>query len=203
MEIDLADKLAEKLGYANTEYVTVDPSNRETKLENDEVDCVIACYSVTDERRQIVDFSPVYYTDHVEILAMNSTLFTQASDLVGRTVGYMGSTDALDKLQKEMIGEGLITAEDTKGTVFKAYENYQSMFVDMEIGDVDALVMDGSIADDYVREDSSIITFKKPVTDEEYAVATKKGSTLSDKVSTAMTALLNDGTMDALIAKWQ
>lgn len=50
MEIDLANEMANRLGYSNVELVTVLPDNRKEMLLNGEVDCLVACYSKTDTR---------------------------------------------------------------------------------------------------------------------------------------------------------
>jgi len=202
LEIDLARDLAKKLGYADVAFTTVDPTNREEKLENNEVDCIVACYSVTDERSRVVDFSPVYFQDHVKVLTMKSTLFTKVSDIVGMNIAYVTGTNARDKLVAKMEADGLITADDMKGTVFTEYSTYQDVFGYLTIGVVDAAVADGSIATDYLASGYDIIALDENISDENYAVATQKGSTLSSRMADAVNALLEDGTVTALIEKW-
>ena len=73
MEIDLANEMANRLGYSNVELVTVLPDNRKKMLLNGEVDCLVACYSKTDTRLENFDFFPVYYTDATPVMVENSS----------------------------------------------------------------------------------------------------------------------------------
>lgn len=58
MEIDLAQMLAEDLGYADVAYVNVDSTTRETMIDSGELDLVIATYSITNDRKERYDFPP-------------------------------------------------------------------------------------------------------------------------------------------------
>ena len=68
MEIDLARLLAEDLGYAEAEFVTVKPDTRKDMLLNGDVDCLIAAYSISETRLENFDFSPAYYSDYTRIM---------------------------------------------------------------------------------------------------------------------------------------
>ena len=86
LEIDLARELASRLGYADVEFVTVEPDTRKDMLLAGEVDCLVACYSITDTRTENFDFSPAYYHDRAVIMVENSSLITDASDLENKTL---------------------------------------------------------------------------------------------------------------------
>ncbi|MCD8200518.1 MAG: transporter substrate-binding domain-containing protein, partial [Clostridia bacterium] len=68
MEVDLAKKIATELLYAGVDFTTVTSADRIQKLDDGDVDFVIATFSITDERREQVNFSSPYYTDYVQIL---------------------------------------------------------------------------------------------------------------------------------------
>ena len=57
MEIELAALLAEALGYDDVEYTTVTAATRGQMLDNDELDCVIATFTIKEERKLSWDFS--------------------------------------------------------------------------------------------------------------------------------------------------
>ena len=65
---------------------------------------------------------------------------------------------------------------------------------------MDAVCMDGCIARAYMEDDREILEDK--IGQEEYAVATQKGSELSGQVAEAVSQMLADGTIDGLIEKW-
>ena len=72
LEIDIAEEMARRMGYADVEFVTVTPDTRKDMLMNGEVDCLAACYSISDTRLENFDFSPAYYTDDAVIMVENS-----------------------------------------------------------------------------------------------------------------------------------
>ena len=57
MEIDLGEKLAEALGYDEVEYTAVTAATRGQMLDNDELDCVIATFTIKPDRKESWDFS--------------------------------------------------------------------------------------------------------------------------------------------------
>ena len=95
MEIDLANMIAEALGYDEVEFTTVTAATRGELLDAGEIDCVLATFTITDARKETWDFSTAYYTDAVTALVEDSSGITCLADLVGKTVGVSsGSTSA-------------------------------------------------------------------------------------------------------------
>lgn len=200
MEIDLASRLAERLGYNGVEFTTADPENRKELLLNGQVDCLIACYSVEETRLENFDFSPAYYTDHSCIMVEKSSLIKSMAELVGKKTGVLDGANTAPKLSGKMIGAGLFTAEDTKGSSLEKMESYAALSQALEEGTVDAVCMDGCIARAYMEDDREILDEK--IGEEDYAVATQKDSELSKKVAEEVQKMLDDGTVDELIDKW-
>ncbi len=200
LEIDLAAELADSLGYKSVEYITVEPDDRKEVLLSGEVDCLIAAYSVEASRLENFDFSPAYYVDHSVIMVEKSSLITEISQLVGKKTGVLNGANTGAKLSEKMIELGLITEEDTKGSSLEKMESYEALSTALEEGDVDAVCMDGCIARAYMEDDREILD--EQIGEEQYAVATQKDSALSEKVSAAIQKMLDDGTIDRLIEKW-
>ena len=69
------------------------------------------------------------------------------------------------------------------------------------MGTVDAMVLDGAIAHTYMDDKRTIIEGIE-VAEQSYGIATQKGSDLSDSVSAALQDMLDDGTIAALVDKW-
>ena len=86
MEIDLANLIAEHLG-VDVEFTTVTAATRGELLDSGDIDCVLATFTITDERKQTWDFTTPYYTDAVTVLVEDSSGITSLADLVGKTVG--------------------------------------------------------------------------------------------------------------------
>lgn len=209
MEIDLAQALAKELGYSDLEYVKVTPENRKETLMNGDVDCLIAAYSITDTRLENFGFSPAYYKDDTAIMVENSSMFQSVKDLKDKTVGILGGTNAGPLLAIKLYEIGLIgeevIADNDEITEYDhirilKLNSYEEVSRALEEGSIDAACMDGVIAQAYVNEDRGFLELS--IAEQEYGVATQKDSELSEPVSEAVQKFLDDGTIEALIDKW-
>lgn len=209
MEIDLAEQLADRLGYKNVEFVTVQPDNRKEKLMNGEVDCLAAAYSISDERLEIFDFSAPYYTDSIKIMVEKSTLFDHMDDLKGKKIGVLAGANTAFEFAAKMNELGLIPdfnreafeAETFDGGIsFWTAGHYSELDKALEEGTVDAVCADGCIIQAYMNDDRSYL--EETFSEQQYGVATQKGSKLSGPVAEAVQDMLDDKTMETLIDKW-
>lgn len=193
MEIDLARKLAEELNYSDVEFVSVTPQTREQALENGEVDCVIATFSITEERKEKVSFSEPYFVDGTRVLAEKSTLFEKPEDLEGAIVAVAQGSTAADALKEELKGT-------VKTISFQEYENYPAMATALESGKADAMCGDGCILNGYLNDERRMLDMS--FAPQEYGVASIKDSELSEKISLLISEWNEDGTIAQLIEKW-
>lgn len=209
MEIDLANKLAKELGYSDVEFKQVEPDNRKDTLLNGDVDCLIAAYSITDTRLENFDFSPAYYTDDTKIMVEKSSMLTDIKDLKDKTVGTLAGVNAGPILAQKLADNGMITKVlEEKENDYTQYdgirivqlESYDAVSQALEEGIIDAACMDGMIANAYTNDDRDYIPFD--ITEQSYGVATQKDSELSEPMANAVQKFLDDGTIEALIDKW-
>ncbi|MDM8302829.1 transporter substrate-binding domain-containing protein [Collinsella tanakaei] len=212
LEIDIANELANRLGYKNVEFTTVLPDNRKELLLEGEVDALVACYSIADARLESFDFSPAYYDDKVIAVVQNSSLFETIDDLKGCTFGTMSGANAAPLLSIKLYeigfsdGEVRSANEDNSDVQFDhwrlvQYPSYQELSDALEEGEIDAMVLDGAIAQTYMNDERHILD-DFVVEEQSFGVATQKGSELSPKVADAIQGMLDDGTIDTLIDKW-
>ena len=212
LEIDIANELAERLGYRDVAFTTVTPDDRKEILLDGQVDALVACYSIAESRLKNFDFSPAYYDDAVIAVVENSSLIASVEDLVGRTFGTMAGSNAAPLLSVKLYEEGFTSGEplqaneDNSDVTFdtwrlRQYASYQELSDALEVGEVDAMVLDGAIAHTYMNDERSILE-GFTVEEVSYGVATIKDSELSAAVAEAVQAMLDDGTIDALVDKW-
>lgn len=211
LEIDIANEMAERMGYGAVEFVSVLPENRKDMLQNGEVDCLVACYSIAESRQKNFDFSPAYYSDDSIVMVENSSLIDGVDALKGKTLGTMSGSNTAPQLVIKLTeagftsGEALSANEDNSDVVFDTFHlvqmaSYQELSKALEEGAIDAACMDGSIAKTYLDADRSILDFT--IDTQEYGVATQKDSALSQPVSAAIQGMLDDGTIAQLTDKW-
>ena len=210
MEIDLAKKLAEFLG-VDVEFTTVTAATRTELLDSGDIDCVMATFTITDERKQSWDFTTPYYTDHVTVLVKDSANLKTLEDLKDKTVGVSSGSTSAKSLVKAMIENGVITGDGfneesfdpatwTEGVSFKQYDDYPSISTALEADEVDAFCVDKSILAVYKTAGRSYIDAE--FSPQEYGIATTKGSGLSKLCEDEVTTWLSDGTIDSLIAQY-
>lgn len=204
LEIDIANELAESLGYESVEFVTVEPDTRKDTLLEGKVDCLIAAYSIEESRLKNFDFSEPYYTDYGRIMVEKSSLFEDMNDLLHKRIGVLDGANAAPILVTKMNEMGLL-ADLEADTINNNIElvrmtDYGDLYAALEDGSVDAVCMDGCIARAYMDEECMFL--EETLSEERYGVATQKDSELSKPVAEAIQKMLDDGTIEKLIDKW-
>ena len=210
LEIDLANKIAEYLG-VDVEFTTVTAATRGELLDSGDIDCVLATFTITDERKETWDFTTPYYTDAVTVLVEDSSGISSLSDLVGKTVGVSSGSTSARELVRAMVDKGLISGDNfdpdtfdattwTEGVTFHQYDDYPTISTALSAGEVDAFCVDRSILAIYKTDGRSYI--EDEFAPQEYGIATTKGSGLSDVCEELVTQWLSDGTIDGLIAEY-
>lgn len=207
MEISIAEKIAEELG-VDIEFTAVTAATRTELLDSGDIDCVLATFTITDERKESWDFSTPYYTDYVSVLVETSSGITTLEDLVGTTVGVSSGSTSAKALTKALIDANLIDGTNfdadtfdpatwTEGISYKQYEDYPAISTALSAGEVDAFCVDKSILAIYKTEGRDYIDDK--FSPQDYGVATKKGSDFSVYVEDLITEWLADGTIQGFI----
>ena len=209
LEIELAKALSEKLG-VDVEFTAVTAATRTELLDSGDIDCVLATFTITDERKESWDFTTPYYTDHVTVLVEDSKGISTLEGLIDSTVGVSSGSTSAKSLVSAMIDEGLISGDGfdpesfdpatwTDSIRFQQYDDYPSISTALSAGEVDAFCVDKSILAIYKTEGRSYIDAE--FAPQEYGIATTKGSGLSAVAEELVTSLLADGTIDSLISE--
>lgn len=178
----------------------------EVKIENMEfgslvssignkIDIAIAGMTVTDERKEVVDFSDPYYDAVQYVIVPADSSIATADDLVGKTIGVqLGTT-------------GDFIAQDIEGTTVSSYNKAVDAVNDLLNGRSDLVIVDknpalvfaGMYPDDVIALDGAQFGFEV----ENYAIAMPKGDdALVQAVNDAINELKADGTFDKLVAQY-
>jgi len=209
LEITLAEKIAEKFG-VKVEFTAVTAATRTELLDSGDIDCVLATFTITDERKKNWDFSTPYYTDYVTVLVENSSGIKSLAELVNKKVGVSSGSTSAKALVNAMIEAGLISKDSfnndtfdpatwSTGVTFQQYDDYPTISTALSAREIDAFCVDKSILAVYHTEGRSYIEEK--FSPQNYGVATKKGSGLSPVIEELITGWLADGTINSLIAE--
>ncbi len=166
-------------------------------LAASEYDAILSSVTITDKRKETMDFSEPYVNAGQVIIVPKGTSDVSApEDLAGKVVGVQISTT------------GDIAVGEIEGVKQKrTYDEIGLAVEDLSIGRLDAVVVDSPIAANYVLQNDKYKAALKivgvPFTDEYYGVAVNKGNKkILDQVNKGLAAIQKDGTLDKLKAKW-
>ena len=156
------------------------------------IDVAIAGMTVTEERKQTVDFSDSYYSAVQAVIVPKGSDIATADDLKNKKIGVqLGTT-------------GEFIADEIEGADISAYNKAVDAVNDLNNGRVDCVIVDKNPASVFGAQfsdkvdviDGSAFGFEE----ENYAIALPKGNTeLADKINSALKDLKSDGTYDKLV----
>ena len=191
IDVEIAQAIADKLG-ATLEIVDMEFDSIITSVNQGEVDFGMAGMTVTDERLLEVDFTYSYATGVQSIIVLDGSDIKTPDDLAGKKIGVqLGTT-------------GDIYATDDYGADYVTqYGKGADAVIALKGGDVDAVIIDNEPAKAFVTENEGLTILDTDYAVEDYAIAVKKGNTeLLDDINDALKALIADGTIDGIIAKY-
>ncbi|MCQ6273771.1 transporter substrate-binding domain-containing protein [Bacillus sp. V3B] len=141
LDIDIAKAITDKLGY-KLEIQDMDFGGLISALQNGQADFVMAAMSATDERKESVDFSEVYYTSKHFIISKKDSGIESKEDLAGKKVGaQMGS------IQEE---KGNDLAEDI-GFTLENRNRIPELIQEIQAGRLDAAIIEDTVAQGYLE----------------------------------------------------
>ena len=135
-DVDLAKAIAGKLGY-EVEVMDMDFGGLVTAVKNGQADFVMAGMTPTEERKENVDFSDVYYTANHMIVTSKDSNIQSVEDLKNKTIGVqMGS------IQEEKAQE---LSKTTKMTV-ENRDKIPELVQEIKSGRFDAAIIEDIVA---------------------------------------------------------
>lgn len=170
-DIEVGKYVAGQLGldYNNSkqvEFVETVSKNRETFLENGTVDLVIASYSITPERKQLVGFAGPYYETGQDLLIRKTDKDTikGPQDLAGKKVCSVTGSTPLANIEKNYPKAKPV-----------ALAQYSDCVTQLQNSTVDVLTTDGAILLGYAASDPShLMVVGKPFSTEKYGIGMAK-----------------------------
>lgn len=161
------------------------------------VDGVISSVTITDKRREVMDFSDPYFTVQQAVVVKKDSGIRSVADLSGKKIGgQIGTT-------------GYFAAKEIEGATAQTYDEVGMAIEDLFNGRIDAVICDDPIAADFALQQAQYskaltIGFVIPTeTSEEFGIAVQKGNTeLLELVNKGLAAIKESGEYDIIRAKW-
>ena len=200
-DLELAQAVCDLQGWELVK-TPIDWDSKDMELNSGSIDCIWNGFTMTGREEDYTWSKP--YVDNSQVIVVKKDAGISAlSDLAGKTVGVQAASAALQVLQDEEQQKAL--ADTFAG--LQEFADYNSAFVELQAGAVDAIAMDIGVAKYQIEnrdngEDYEIL--EEHLNSEKYAVGFKKGNTeLCDTVNADLDKLLADGTFDKLAEKYE
>lgn len=196
-DVDVMREIANRSGFAvtfqNGQFDTII-----TSVQNDQFQVGASAFTITDERKQQVDFTVPYYENRL-LVAVNAedTTITDEESLRGKTVCTQQGTTSEFYLRDNLgfTNESLIlvpTAPQCMDALTR--------------GDAAALMIDAAFVRNVIETSNGELkqAFEPIDADEEFGFVVRKGNNeLLNAMNAALVAMKSDGTLDELVEKWQ
>jgi len=198
-DVDLIDLVAKKLGV--TQEIVDTPFEgikSGADLNSGKCDVAAAGMTITDARKQVLDFSEPYF-DATQALAVPAGKPVKSlADLKGQRLGVQGSTTGEDYVKQKVKADGL-------DLTVVSYKDLGSEQQALATGQIAAAVGDLPVWNQYVKENpGKVVVATGFDTGEQYGFALKKGGNpkLLQAVNDALAAARSDGTYDRIYQSW-
>ncbi|WP_053363502.1 transporter substrate-binding domain-containing protein [Bacillus sp. FJAT-27251] len=196
-DVDIAKEIAKRLG-VKAEFVAQEFSGMIAGLQAEKFDVVISQMTITDERKEQMDFSDPYITNSVKVIVHeDNNSIKSVEDFPGKNIGVgLGTNDETylrTKLLPE-VGEFKIMTYDDVITSLK----------DLDAGRIDATINNMYAIKPVVEKNGfNIKAVGEPVKSDKAAVATRKGNEeLINEINKALSDMKKDGTYREIFVKW-
>lgn len=199
-DVELAKAVCEKLG-KEYEFQAIDWSMKETELNSGNIDLIWNGYSISDERKEKVEFSKAYLDNKQIIVTLADSSINKKADLEGKKVGAQNQSTAVDAVKAD---ESNII-EKFDGGDLVTFENNNDALMDLEAGRLDAIVVDEILARYYIeaRGSEKYKILDDNFGDEQYGVGIRKGDAEFVKAfNKALDEVISDGTAGEISKKW-
>ena len=194
-DLDLAKEVASRLGL---EYKAqpVAWDSKDMELESGNIDCIWNGFTITGREDDYTWTTPYMANKQVFVVANDSDIKSQA-DLAGKVVEVQADSSAEAALKENQ------DLANTFGQLLTT-PDYNTAFMDLEQGAVDAVAMDVIVAGYQIKQrNADFKILDDSLSEEEYGVGFKKGnSELRDKVQGALEEMAADGTLAKISDEW-
>ena len=191
-DIDIAREIARAI-FGDPDRIqlkVVNASQRESVLQSGEVDLVVRTYSITCARKQLVDFSTVYYEANQKILSAKGSGIDSAASLAGKRVCAVSGTTSLSKLDEL----------NPRPKIYGA-TTWTDCLLMLQQGQVDAISTDDAVLKGLAKQDPTVDVVGDSIAKEPYGIGVnKEHPDLVRFVNGVLEKIRNDGTWERLYA---
>ena len=197
-DIDLAKEVSKRL---NLEFVAkpINWEAKELELSSGSIDCIWNGSTMTEERLEKMAFTSAYLNNDQILVVRNDGTINSLKDAEGKVIGCQSGSSA-----EEAIESNKEFASSLKSV--KKYEDNLTALNDLEVGGIDAVVMDSVVADYTIKIGKRNLTVvEESLSKEAYGIGFRNdenGIELRDKVQKVLLEMAEDGTVAKISENW-
>ena len=203
IDVEIAGLIAEKLGL-KLEIQDVEFGSIIGGVQSGKFDMGMAGMTVTDERKESVNFSETYAVGVQSIIVKEGSDIKSFDDffnadgsvkdiMIGVQQDTTGDIYCSDTVENGGVGEEHVTQFKTGNDAVQA----------LVAGKVDAVIIDNEPAKSYVSVNKGLTILETAYTEEEYAICVSKNNTaLLDSINDALASLKAEGKIDEIVGKY-
>lgn len=196
-DVEIATEIAERLD-VEAEFVGQEFSGLIPGLQNDKYDMLVSQVTITDERKEVIDFSNPYITNTVRVIVReDNNDITSVQDFPGRTIGVGLGTNDETYLRNTLMPE----VGDFK---INTYDDVITTLADLDAGRIEATINNAYAIKPVMEANGyQIKAVGDAIKSDNAGVAVKKGETeFVEAINGALDEMKEDGTYAEIYEKW-
>ncbi|MFA7671747.1 MAG: amino acid ABC transporter substrate-binding protein [Sphaerochaetaceae bacterium] len=195
-DIDLAKEVTKRMN-VQLKLQPIDWNAKEQELNTGNIDCIWNGFTITEERLKALNFTDPYVDNAQVAVVRSDSTVKNLNDLKGRRVGIQAGSSASDAVY------GNKAFADSLKEIIEVKDNLTAL-MDLEIGGVDAVVLDLFVAVDNIqRSGKNFRILDEHLSTEEYGIGFRKNDqALRDEVQKQLLAMAADGTLAKISTVW-
>lgn len=198
-DVALMKEIGKAEGF-DVEFTNMEFKSLTASLKTGSLDAVSSGMTITDERKQSVDFSDSYFKATQCIVLPKDSNISSIKELDGKRIAVQEGTTG-DLLVTPNADNQTIT---NSSTVVKRFKKGSDAVLELKNGGVDAVVIDSNPAKNFAKLNSDTLKYVEDTTSsEEYGIAVQKGNQeLLDQINDGLKKIKENGTYDQLVSKY-
>lgn len=200
-DLDLAEEVCKRNNWTLVKR-PIAWESKDSELESGAISCIWNGFTM-DGREDKYTWSTPYVDNSQVVIVKKDSGISRLADLKGKVVVVQNDSSALAALT----GDDASKENKALAASFKELQqvaDYNSAIMNLESGMVDAIAMDIGVADYQLKgKEDVFVLLEEHLSTEAYGVGFKLGNKeLRDKVQVTLLEMLQDGTFDRIVKKW-
>ena len=199
-DLDLAQEVCARNGWELVNQ-PIDWDSKDMELNSGSIDCIWNGFTMTG-REDDYTWSKPYVDNSIVVVVKEGSGIEKKEDLAGKVVAVQADSSGLAALTDEEDNEENLKLAASFSDL-QQVADYNTAFMNLEAGAVDAIVVDIGVADYQLESRTGFVMLDDKIRTEQYAVGFKLGNEeLRDQVQSTLDEMVKDGTFDDIAKKW-